>query len=180
MVQQCSDLKDDRRIGEYWERQFCVMARDYGFMFTPMQIGHEGSAVAYKGQSWNTYTLPDVTIWTYPGQYHEIKHKNPTKKGSFGLEEYRLKALLAFAEETQQDVMYTIHNHDLTGGKEELVNAIDHWVTVNVNSLVGTQAGTWNGASWVDGVKRFVPICYWPAELWQPLTEYWQEMEMPL
>lgn len=149
-----------------------------GLMFSPMQIGRNGSAVAYQGPHWKPLTLPDVTVWTAPGQHHEIKHKNPTTWGMFGLEEYRLNALLAFTSETEQDVMYTIHNHDLSGGRDAQVNKIEHWLTVNVLDLAGAWKKKTPGFSWVDGQKKTVAICYWPTNMWSSLTEYWNAKEL--
>jgi len=177
-MEHCTDNTADRAIGKTWERNFCKLAWERGFMFSPMQIGRVGSAVAYQNhnRTWKPLTLPDVTVWTAPGQHHEIKHKNPTKHGSFGLEKYRLDALLAFAHETEQDVMYTIHNHDLAGGRDAQINEIGHWFTVNVLALDKTWAAKSRGYSWVNGQKKEVAICYWPTDMWAGLAEYWQHL----
>lgn len=170
----CKDNVADRKLGEGWERQFCLLAAAVGKSFTPMQIGRDGSAMAFsKNGRWNKYTLPDVTVWTAPGEHHEIKHKNPTKNGMFGLEVYRFNALLWFAKETQQDVMYTIHNHDLAGGREIEVNKLDHWITANILALNDSWAYTANGYSYINGERKETQIYYWPTNLWQPLAAYW-------
>lgn len=176
MTLQCTNLANDRSIGATWERNFCRLATGYGFMFTPMQIGRTSSALAYVGKQYHPLTLPDVTIWSFPGQHHEIKHKNPTHDGLFGLEEYRLKALLAFAGETRQSVHYTIHNHDLSGGRESELNDINHWFTVDVLDLEGKQYRMRNDPSWVNGTRKIVPILYWRTALWIPLSEYWESV----
>jgi hypothetical protein len=174
----CDDNDKDRKIGQLWERKFCEIASEFGYLFTPLQINHGVSIQAFSknGKKWNRFTLPDVVIWTFPGQHHEIKHKGPTPAGWFGLERYRFDALLAFAEKTRQDVMYTIHNHALTGGRDVLDNDIDHWVTANIHLLNGTWAHLQeNGTSWVNGVKKTkVPIYYWDINLWIPLRLYWE------
>lgn len=177
----CVDNVRDRAIGEYWEREFCKMASQYNKTFTPMQIGRAKSAQAYGmvNGKWNNYTLPDVTIWTFPGEHHEIKHKNPTDRGCFGLEQYRFDALRWFASETSQQVMYTIHNHDLSGGKDSTVNNINHWVTANVIALDGNWTGTNWGYSWVGGIKKRVPIHYWDASLWIKLNQFWDDQLAP-
>lgn len=183
MTLQCSDNKADRAIGEYWERKFCEMAGRYGLMFTPIQWQRQQSAIAYKyvNHKLHVLTLPDVTIWTAPGQHHEIKHKAPTRHGSYGLEEYRFRALLDFAAETQQDVYYTIHDHSKAGGRDARTNAPEHWVTCRVSDLVGRHS-TFYGTSYVNGAARRVPICYWNVALWQPLIALWQptfDMRIP-
>lgn len=175
----CTNLSGDRKLGQYWERQFCVLAAQVGKAFTPTQIGREQSAQAYcRNPKWNHYTLPDITIWTYPGEHHEIKHKNPTHNGMFGLEIYRFNALIWFANETRQTVMYTIHNHDLAGGRETKENKIEHWVTANVINLNEKWSRVIENDSWVGGKRTpVVPTYYWMQTLWIPLAEFWQANE---
>jgi hypothetical protein len=137
-----------------------------------MQLGRSASAAAWWGGhgKWRSLTLPDITIWTAPGQHHEIKHKSPTASGLFGLEVYRFDALLAFANETQQAVYYTIHNHALAGGRDVKRNILAHWCTANVRDLVGRQAFTRPGSTYISGVRKDnIDIHYWPVALWQPL-----------
>lgn len=176
----CNDLQGDRNLGKHWERQFCFMAGERGKAFTPMQLDRSKSIVAHskKTGAWNNYTLPDVTVWTAPGEHHEIKHKSPmndwTHGPSFGLEVYRFNALLWFAEETGQQVMYTIHNHDLAGGRDIQENNIDHWQTANIKFINNQWHTCRPGQSWVDGKKKTVPIYYWATNLWLPLDIFWK------
>lgn len=183
---QCEDLKADRRLGKYWERQFCLMAADYSKMFTAHQIDRTTSACAFTRKpgtkQFNSYTLPDVTIWTAPGEHHEIKHKDPAKGGRrnrcFGLEVYRFEALCAFMDELSynQGVYYTIHRHDLNGGRESRQNMMEHWFTVPMSHLRKQLAYAHKemGLSWVSGVKTRVPILYWNIGCWVPLRELWE------
>lgn len=142
-----------------------------------MQIDRKTSAQAYikDGTAWNSYTLPDITVWTYPGEHHEIKHKNPTPKVTFGLEVYRFDALLWFAKETQQDVLYTIHDWSLAGSREATDLNIKHWRTVNILDL--DQRWDYTNdyhPSWINGErKERVPQHFWPIDLWMPLFDYW-------
>ena len=178
-MEHCADNGADRALGEYWEREFCRMAAGLGLSFTPMQIGRKASAQAYLQAStkWRHYTLPDVTVWTHPGQHHEIKHKDPTARNTYGLEVYRFEALMWFAGETEQAVLYTIHNHALSGGREGRLNRIEHWFTVDVRKLNGAWSSQGHVFSYVNGKKRRVPIYYWPMRLWAPLQEYWRVPE---
>lgn len=172
----CADNKADRNLGGFWERKFYEMAMKVGFSCTPMQIGHKGSVRAHQqiGKRQRHFSLPDVTIWTYPGQHHEIKHKNPTRDGDFGLEAYRFDALAWFARQTRQDVMYTIHNHDLSGGRDAKENHLEHWFTANICDLDGKQWES-SGASYIDGSARVTQIYYWHTDLWIPLAQYWRD-----
>lgn len=185
---QCVDLQADRAVGEYWERQFCKMAAHHGKMFTPHQIGREKSAQAcsiFAGK-YKLWTLPDVTVWTRPGEHHELKHKDPAKTlgGSFGLERYRLDSLIQFAAETGQRVFYTIHNYALqpnetrAGKKLNRENNHTHWVTSDVTYLNQNVDANQPGASWVAGRRQEVQICYWRVERFFPLMAVWRKLEM--
>ena len=182
MTGQCENLSADRKLGERWEREFCKLAAAQGFVFTPMQIGKESSAQFFSNHDgWKHYTLPDITIWTFPGQHHEIKHKNPTPAGAFGLppmyglEAYRYHALATFATVTQQDVLYTIHNHDLSGGRNGMLNDLSHWFTLEIDALDVPDYVQRNGKTWVNGQRQEnVKILYWHADKWMPLQAYWE------
>jgi len=174
----CLDNDSDRKLGERWERQFCLLAAGMGKVFTPMQIGRDKSAQAWtknKDDSWSHWTLPDITVWTSPGEHHEIKHKAPTNNGRFGLEVYRFNALLIFMNITNQQVLYTIHNHALNGGRDNTDSHIEHWFTASISDL----DNKWNyiqqnGVSWINGTKKAnIPIYYWNISFWKPLKDYW-------
>lgn len=164
-------LEGDRSLGAFWEQEFVNMALKAGKLVTSMQLNHTRSIVAYKNNNpIKILTLPDIVLWTFPGEYHEVKHKSPTRYGSFGLEKYRFDALIDFANETHQKVMYTIHDHSLNGGRDNKLNQIAHWFTANVVDLNNKWVRLSDGSSWVNGIKRDnIPICYWKKELWHPL-----------
>lgn len=171
LKKQCANLQADRSLGNYWEREFCTMAYHRGICFTAHQWNNQSSASAWsKRCKHKPLTLPDVTLWSAPGQHHEIKHKEPNKHGSIGLEKYRLDALEWFFLETRQSVFYTLHRHDLAGGKHVKENNIDHWVTCDVSKLLDSGYKLYNGSSWVNGVEKRVPICYWPVGIFSPLS----------
>lgn len=176
-ITHCGQLEADRALGAFWERQFCVLASRYGLTFSPLQIGREGSALAYRkdGQSWSKLKLPDVVIWNGLGQCHEIKHKAPTRHGCFGLEAYRFHSLLEFAKTTDAEIMYTIHDHSRTTGRADRTNRIDDWVTAKILSLESEKRVTgYSRGSYVNGeaVDR-IAIYYWPTACFQPLEAYW-------
>ena len=175
-MKQCINNASDRELGKYWERQFCIMAYKYGKCFTPHQWNSvEKSAVCYKANK-NIYLLPDITIWTSPGEHHEIKHKNPTKKNSVGLEKYRFDSLMSFKNETKQKVYYTIHNHDLSGGRDGTENNIRHWFTSEVGvNIDDKNAFVCDGYSWVNGQKKDVIMYYWDYGLFCLLKNLWRE-----
>jgi hypothetical protein len=180
LSQQCANLDSDRKLGEYWERQFCFLAGNHGFAFTRNQANKAEAALAWERRAdgkWDTYTLPDVSFWTTPGQHHEIKHKSPTRYGCYGLEKYRFDALIWFAGTTGQPVFYTIHDHALSGGRDCTFNSIEHWRTASVTFLADNIQQTSFGSSWVDGVRKSVLIHYWPTSLWKPLGTIWEAPE---
>jgi hypothetical protein len=173
------DNAADRETGEQCERDFCVLAGEYGYTFTPNQIGRNESATAYrKGEGkWNTLLLPDVVIWSAPGQHHEIKHKTTNQYGRYGLEEYRLDALVDFAAETQQSVYYTIHDWRLAGAensRERIESKLDHWFTADAIELADAPKIVGNNHwTYVNGGQQKRPIWYWDAGLFTPLRDLW-------
>lgn len=182
MSAHCRNLEADRALGDYWERQFCAIAGKYGRSFTAHQIGRPKSAqsIHREGSRFHPLTLPDITIWTRPGEHHEVKHKDARRKGDYGLERYRLEALLWFAEETGQSVYYTIHDHGMQPypsrlqRREARANHLDHWVTCSVVELADSIQRTDRNESYLRGDPRKVEICYWPRSLFQPVVWLWQ------
>ena len=176
----CEDNKSDRELGAYWERQFCTLAASFGKAFTPHQLGKPSSAAAAwsrENGEWQHWTLPDVTIWSAPGEHHEIKHKNPTRDGCYGLEKYRLQALIRFANTTGQQVLYTIHDWQHAGcanSRESVANRIDDWFFADVADLSRSYTRERPGPSYVNGVRQSVPIRYWQVpDYFRPLSQLW-------
>lgn len=176
MGNHCGNNEADRVVGDYWERRFMVIAaKGYGVAVSPHQIGRDKSAVFinHVNGSWNSWTLPDVVLWTAGTSHHEIKHKNPTPDGCFGLEEYRFDALVRFQKETQHDVMYTIHNHDMNPeGRNGKTNRIDHWMTAPITALINTATKQRMGPTYYGGGRAIKNILYWDIALWEPLSAW--------
>ncbi|MEJ7786663.1 MAG: hypothetical protein WKF96_17820 [Solirubrobacteraceae bacterium] len=180
MAEHCADNALDRALGETWERNFARLAGEHGLCFTPHQIGRpDESASAHQrgAHGWQRLLLPDVTVWSAPGEHHEIKHKDATRHGTYGLERYRLEPLVAFALETDQDVLYTIHDWRLAGAsssREAMANRIEHWRTADVLDLaanIDLVAPVW---TWRGGRKVREPGCYWSVDRWAPLAARWR------
>ena len=186
------DNSRDRKTGQHWERQFCTLAAGFGKVFTPHQIGrNDSAAAAYRkaeGQSWSVLTLPDVTVWSAPSEHHEIKHKNRTSDGMYGLEEYRIDALVGFAATTQQRVYYTIHDWEVAGAQssdERVPNDIAHWFYADIEIIAERATKTRVDWTYYAGGLRKLPIRYWTAQRhFQPLIKLWlskpQEEELHL
>jgi len=172
----------DRKLGEHWERQFCLLTAREGKSFTPQQIGRDRAASWARrvDDAWKLTLLPDVTVWTAPGEHHEIKHKAPTRGGCYGLESYRLDALVAFRQETKQPVLYTIHDWHHAGapdGRAEMPNRLADWLTIDVLTLDRLvdelELHHVPFDTWVNGKACSRPGYYWPAKLWMPLETWW-------
>lgn len=177
MSGQCTDLKSDRAIGDFWERKFGTLAARYGRVVTANQIKRSESAVAHyiaEDGSHRTLILPDFVIWSFPGQHHEIKHKSPAKagarRGCYGLERYRFDSLKHFQSVCQQSVFYTIHDHDRAGGKHIEENRIEDWLTVSISDMDGTHEHAEEGVSWCNGKPITTEILYWHQSLFMPLA----------
>jgi hypothetical protein len=170
----------DRELGAKWERAFCGLAFSYGLTLTPNQLPRSSGAASWyrKGSAGiSRFLLPDVAVWSAPGEHHEVKHKDPTRFGCYGLELYRLEALVAFAEEVQQAVLYTIHDWRLAGAAtsaDEMPNRIEDWRTVDVRELAAAGAPATPMPTYLNGDPATVPGAYWPIDLWIPLADWWQ------
>jgi hypothetical protein len=184
MASHATDNAGDRRVGETWERRFSRLAMERGWAVTAHQIGKRGGAASAvtlsstEGKPYDQLLLPDITVWDTDSQHHEIKHKNPTRRGEYGLEEYRLELLVDFAVRTKQMVMYTIHDWELAGARgsrENMPNKIEHWRTVDLLALAKLPSRIDpRGISYCDGRKTETTIWYWPVEYWVPLSHYWE------
>lgn len=172
----------DRDLGKKWECHFCDLAVQYNKSFSPQQIGRDEAARWYAptANGLNPRLLPDVTVWTAPGEHHELKHKNPAS-GCYGLERYRLDALVAFRHETDQPVLYTIHDWELAGAvnsRAPMLNRIEHWRTVDVlvlhDYVNAEHLDERHFPTYVNGQMQLRPGYFWPTELWQPLEWWWE------
>ncbi len=170
----CADNAGDRKLGQYWEEQFGHMAAARGKLFTGHQWKKSQSALAYKRGG--KVVLPDITIWSRPGEHHEIKHKNPTNDEYFGLERYRLESLVEFAKAAFGETLYTIHDWT-TPGRDNRENNIDHWITAPVLLLSAHVERETDGYSYINAEKKLVPICYWKIEWFGPLADYWAHLQ---
>jgi hypothetical protein len=175
------DNTADRKLGETWEKNFGRAAEWYNKAFFPYQRDRTGAA---RWQSGKRFALtPDVVIFTAGGEHHEVKHKNPSRprKGEpcYGLEVYRLKALVELQRETKQPVFYTIHDWGAAGAKTStapMANLVQDWRLVAVDKL-------WTYAlerlraegvkTWLNGTFKECPAYYWPTGLWTRLDLYW-------
>lgn len=160
----------DRAIGEAWEARFEAMARDLGWE----------CARAVAPEVWwkKSEPLPDRTVRRDgKREWHEIKHKDPTRwTGEFGLEGYRMNALLHLAEVTGDPVLYTIHDWRLAGASssdEDVENRLRDWRTVEVAALQETESRSAEGFTYYSGQKVRTKIYYWRKSLWAPLATYW-------
>lgn len=185
-VQHCADNTLDRSEGGWWELAFGRMAVAHGRTFTAHQAHTLNRAAACSISSTQVWLLPDVTIWTSPGEHHEIKHKNAITLHDvphYGLEQYRFDALLQFRFETRTPVFYTIHDWELAAAAGRLrhrddpsarVNDIADWRTAEVVALEHTVCCRFPGKSYVNGRARTVEILYWPVSLWMSLADVWR------
>jgi len=174
------DNAADRAIGEVWERHFCRLAAWYGKTFLAVQINRRGAA---RTGGRIEATLPDVQIFTDGGEWHEVKHKNPTsprrsRDRQYGWESYRLKAAHKFHLESRHTVQYTIHDWEAAGKKAAaavMPNLLQDWRTVDIQLLVAKahELRPELVDTWLNGKRAQCPAYYWPITLWERLDLYW-------
>lgn len=186
------DNDGDRQNGHDWEGKFCELAAQFEKSFTQQQAGRTG------GAQWMQYgihplLLPDFAIWTAPGEHHEIKNKAPKQNPKqqrpglyYGLEQYRLEALVAFRRETQQPVLYTIHDWKKAGAVDSrapMLNRLEDWLTVDVHVLAryitAHRLPPQPFKTWVNAKPATRPGYFWPVALWQPLVTWWNDDDIP-
>lgn len=176
----CSDNAADRKIGAQWELNYQQIMVERGYLVTMHQVDRNGAAIAVcrVKSDVKRFLLPDASVWDAPGFDSELKHKDPTNAGKFGLEDYRLRSLYAFAKRTKRRVHYTIHNYALCPGATRAErkaydgNHIEHWITADIMTLWDNRNEMRVGPSWVNGERRIVNLQYWPVEMWTPLGDF--------
>ena len=173
MTDHCTDNEADRALGKLWERAFMALVKRFKHCpVIPNQQNHEGAAVAY-GPDGKLMTIADVQVLADPNEHHEIKHKNATRDGCYGLEEFRFKSLYQLTSYHVGEVLYTIHDWDLAGGRELKVNKLKHWRTVRIADLARCQYKVRVGSTWCNGHLEQRPIYYWPTDAWTALASWW-------
>ena len=163
-------LTEDRELGAFWEKQFCKMMLDDGFGVH--RFAKEPSPVIYTPEG--HIILVDVWLLERAGAQFlcEIKHKSPTKDGTYGLEEYRLDSLIRLqAWMPNANVSYVIHNHQEAGGKGVKENNITHWHAASISELKLHGKSRWS-PSYVAGAMKTVPVRYWPTGRFTSLETY--------
>lgn len=176
-----ADVTTLRAIGKHWERQFGIMACSYGKEFTPHQWGvQDGAACSYWRDAagrWRKQLLPDIAIWSAPGEDHEIKHKSVMNNGCYGYEEYRLRELVRFAGTTGRRVYMTIHDWARAGAaraSEITPNRIEDWFCADIEALSRSNSGTFRAQSLVGGRYKDVPQIRWNRDRYfRPLADIW-------
>lgn len=170
-----------REAGEAWERNFCILAASYGKEFTPHQlVRREGAAISWwldAGGVWRKQLLPDVVIWSKPGEHHEIKHKDLMSNGCYGYELYRLRELVRFANVTGQKVYLTIHDWRHAGATsrgDATPNRIEDWFYSDIEELSQHHTGSYKGSIVAGKWHPDVPGHTWRRdEFFHPLAELW-------
>lgn len=159
----------DREIGEAWEARFQQMATGLGMDCHRPE----------PPEPWWPHRglLPDRIV-RHDGlrEWHELKHKRPTRNGEYGLEGYRFAAYLRLARHTEDPVLYTVHDWQLSGAKsrdEEVPNDIEDWLTIDVLELEGHESRAEKGPTYYGGGAAETTVYYWPADMWEPLAWRW-------
>ena len=170
----CGDVTKDRALGELWESNFCNLLQDKAFV--PHQKNRNASAVFGVTNcegSIRWIPLPDVSVYWSMGiaSHHEIKHKNATRDGYFGLEEYRVNSLLEFMHLSGQEVYYTIHDHDFSDGRHGRLNDIKHWLTMSMGALADDVARKSYSSSYRNGQTARELTYYWHRSQFDALQD---------
>lgn len=169
---------NDRSIGEYWEECLCEIAREYNWEAFLFQR-QKGATFAHGNKQ---YICPDVWLLKRGERQYacEVKHKRPARNGCYGFEQYRAESLLALSANYSNrfgsvEVLYVVHNWELTGGKYIRQNKEPDWQVqllsaCEANKRVSKSHTLYNGAV----SKTPVVIHYYPEKLFVPLGHFLQ------
>jgi len=168
----CRDISADRKIGSYWEGRLIDMAvNEYECVAEPKQRGRIKSAVAMSPSG--GLILPDVQLSKGGATIvPEVKHKDPTRYGQYGYEEYRLDDLVEYAKATGLQVILAIHDHSLAGGKNVTQNRVRDWRWQDVLVLADRHDFSRPGLTWFAGKKVVRNLLYWDVSRFLPLTTH--------
>jgi hypothetical protein len=171
----CGNLTRDRRLGDIWESNFCGLLPD-GCSFIRHQKDRNAASVFGVVDPGGVIRLSpsaDVSVWWGRGitTHHEIKHKNATRGGLFGLERYRINSLCEFMQRVGQDVHYTIHDHDCSGGPHGEVNDIKHWLTLSLQALLSDVDDKRKSASYRNSDRVMEMTYYWHRSRFNTLED---------
>ena len=168
----CRDLGSDRKIGSYWEDRFIEMAvEQYGCTAEGKQKGKSLSAVAMSPNG--GLILPDTQVSKQGTTIvPEVKHKDPTRHGQYGDEEYRLDDLVEYSTTTGLQVILAIHDHSLAGGKHVTQNHVCHWRWQDVLVLNEKCDHRAPGFTWCGGKKVTRFLRYWNVDRFLPLRRH--------
>lgn len=165
-----------------------MLAAAYGKEFTPHQIEHrDGAACSWWRDNagiWRKQLLPDLAIWSAPGEHHEIKHKEVMRNGCYGYEAYRLRELIRFSDITGQRVYLTIHDWRKAGAscaQADVPNRIEDWLCADVTALSRSRSGEFIGPSLVGGILKadVHQYCWQRDQYFTPLAELWASPPHP-
>lgn len=167
----CRDLKSDRRKGQFWQDQFVDMARSYGCVAEDKQKGKASSAVAVSSDG--GLILPDAQVSKLGVTVAvEVKHKDPTRHGQYGYEEYRLLDLVRYANATGMQVILAIHDHKLAGGRDVTHNRLRDWRWMDVTEMEKQHDYAAPGFTYFQGKPVVRRIRYWDALRFAPLADH--------
>lgn len=158
-----------RAIGDYWSQQFASMMNQW---FGIHKFDKAPSPVIDLPNG-ERIILADVMLFERQGEnyYCEVKHKNPTKWNTYGLEQYRFESLAKLTRWAKGVVLYVIHDYTIPG-RENQRNYLSDWYCVEITKLERVTKFTSWGPSLVAGVTKRVPIHYWGIENWERLSVY--------
>lgn len=167
----CRDLQSDRRKGQFWQDQFVDMARSHGCVAEDKQKGKELSAVAVSCDG--ALILPDIQVSKLGFTVAvEVKHKDPTKHGQYGYEEYRLLDLVRYANATGMQAILAIHDHKLAGGRDVTHNRLRDWRWMDVTEMERQHDYAAPGVTYFGGEPVVRQIRYWDTSRFAPLADH--------
>lgn len=172
----CLDIKGDRIKGADAEERFCGIMQDNGYTAERLQpTAKKGAAIKIiNGQR---IVVGDVDVTPPDNEVFnaEIKSTYPSKDGAYGKEEYRVKHYVNYEKLTGIPVVLVIEKtRNFRNGK--LIPVEERkWLWKSFRQLLKMPYKVSSGSTYIDGVKKIAPICYFSEEWFNNMrTDWWE------
>ena len=168
-------VKQDRKLGEYWENEFIKIVKAWGWEAWAFS---QKRGPSFRDALGNSYISPDVWVLRRGNKQYavEVKHKTVASNGCYGFELYRQESMLQIESNYTNQyggvvALYVVHNHAMAGGKFERKSKIEHWHVQRLRRLAkiakSGMSKTYRRSQVTDDE---VPIMYYPFSAFVPLA----------
>jgi len=172
----CINIDEDRLKGADAEERFCEIMRDNSFKAVRLQPqAKEGAAIKIVNGKIIVVGDVDVTLPSDEVFNAEVKSKYPHEYGGYGMEEYRVNHYINYEKLTGIPVVYVIEKTCNSKYEKEKPVKERMWLWKSFRELLKKPYKTYNGWTWISGMKAWAPIYYFSEEWFNNMkTDWWE------